>query len=149
MHIIPPASYKGYGCLNSSDSFALIIVPALELPPGYTSVCDIDALIYMNIKLWKYSILHVHPLTCICNSFSIWLVYSLEETREELEEFQISSRELECELEAQLEQLESKNKDLLSETSKLGSENSSLKVEYCSFLIEYHIIIINYWNTTS
>lgn len=53
---------------------------------------------------------------------------SLEETREELEEFQISSRELECELEAQLEQLESKNKDLLSETSKLGSENSSLKV---------------------
>ena len=89
-------------------------------------------------------ILSVHSLTCICNCFSIWL-HSLEETREELEEFQISSRELECELEAQLEQLESKNKDLLSETSKLGSENSSLKVEYCSFLlIWYYIIIINY-----
>ena len=36
----------------------------------------------------------------------IALCYRLEETREELEEFQISSRELEAELETQLEQLE-------------------------------------------
>lgn len=68
---------------------------------------------------------------------------SLEETREELEEFQISSRELECELEAQLEQLESKNKDLLSETSKLGSENSSLKVKIWIYFNYFLIFIKN------
>lgn len=77
---------------------------------------------------------------------------SLEETREELEEFQISSRELECELEAQLEQLESKNKDLLSETSKLGSENSSLKVRnldiFLLFFNKNRIRLNIYYNQT-
>lgn len=77
---------------------------------------------------------------------------SLEETREELEEFQISSRELECELEAQLEQLESKNKDLLSETSKLGSENSSLKVRnldiFLLFFNKNSIKLNIYYNQT-
>lgn len=77
---------------------------------------------------------------------------SLEETREELEEFQISSRELECELEAQLEQLESKNKDLLSETSKLGSENSSLKVRnldlFLLFFNKNRIKLNIYYNQT-
>ncbi|XP_069123354.1 nuclear distribution protein nudE homolog 1-like isoform X2 [Argopecten irradians] len=51
----------------------------------------------------------------------------LEEAREELEEFQISSRELEAELEAQLEQLENKNKELTSDRSKLQNENESLR----------------------
>ena len=52
----------------------------------------------------------------------------LEETREELEEFQISSRELEAELEAQLEQLEKKNNVLSQDNSKLKYEVDSLKV---------------------
>ena len=52
----------------------------------------------------------------------------LEETREELEEFQISSRELEAELEAQLEQLEKKNDVLNQDNSKLKYEVESLRV---------------------
>lgn len=51
----------------------------------------------------------------------------LEETKEELEEFQISSRELEQELEAQLEQLESKHKDGESQISKLQIDNDALR----------------------
>lgn len=81
--------------------------------------------------------------TCLmlkCNKFIFFI--SLEETREELEEFQISSRELECELEAQLEQLESKNKDLISETSKLGSENASLKVR---IIFNFTVLIEQAW----
>ena len=54
--------------------------------------------------------------------------FRLEETREELEEFQISSRELEAELEAQLEQLEKKNGTLVQDNSKLKHEVESLKV---------------------
>ncbi|XP_052070633.1 nuclear distribution protein nudE homolog 1-like isoform X1 [Mytilus californianus] len=51
----------------------------------------------------------------------------LEETKEELEEFQISSRELELELEAQLEQLETKNKDNESQKNKFQTENEALR----------------------
>ncbi|VDH97830.1 nuclear distribution protein nudE homolog 1-like isoform X2 [Mytilus galloprovincialis] len=51
----------------------------------------------------------------------------LEETKEELEEFQISSRELELELEAQLEQLETKNKDNESQKNKFMTENEALR----------------------
>ncbi|XP_060074836.1 nuclear distribution protein nudE homolog 1-like isoform X1 [Ylistrum balloti] len=53
--------------------------------------------------------------------------HDLEDAREELEEFQISSRELEAELETQLEQLENKNKELTSDRSKLQTENESLR----------------------
>ncbi|XP_076455263.1 nuclear distribution protein nudE homolog 1-like isoform X1 [Babylonia areolata] len=51
----------------------------------------------------------------------------LEESKEELEEYQISSRELEAELEAQLKQLEKRNKELESSTTKLQSEVESLR----------------------
>lgn len=54
----------------------------------------------------------------------------MEETKEELEEFQISSRELELELEAQLEQLESKNKDNDSQINKLQTDNDGLRVNF-------------------
>ena len=54
--------------------------------------------------------------------------FSLEETREELEEFQIGSRELEAELEAQLEQQESKNKELVGNQQRLQMEVESLRV---------------------
>ena len=54
--------------------------------------------------------------------------YSLEEVRGEFDDFQESSRELEAELEAQLEQAEAVNKDLLSRIHRLEEENDSLKV---------------------
>ncbi|XP_076045544.1 nuclear distribution protein nudE-like 1-B isoform X2 [Oratosquilla oratoria] len=52
---------------------------------------------------------------------------SLEETREELEEFQENSRELEAELEAQLEQTETRCSELKSQVNRLSIENESLK----------------------
>lgn len=56
------------------------------------------------------------------------LVSSLDEVRGEYDDFQESSRELEAELEAQLEQAESVNKDLLSRVQRLDEENESIKV---------------------
>ena len=52
----------------------------------------------------------------------------LEETKEELEEYTISSRELEAELEAQLKQLEKRNKELETNSSRLQAEVDSLRV---------------------
>ena len=54
--------------------------------------------------------------------------FRLTEAKEELEEFQISSHELEQELEAQLEQLEKKNTSLNHENDKLHHEVDSLRV---------------------
>ncbi|CAG5126503.1 unnamed protein product [Candidula unifasciata] len=51
----------------------------------------------------------------------------LEETKEELEEFQISSRELEQELETQLKQEEKKNKELMLISERLQNECDSLR----------------------
>ncbi len=56
---------------------------------------------------------------------------SLEEVRGEFDDYQESSRELEAELEAQLEQAEGNNKDLLSRVARLEEENDSLKVCVC------------------
>ena len=53
---------------------------------------------------------------------------SLEEVRGEFDDFQESSRELEAELEAQLEQAESTNKDLLSRIQRVEEDNETLKV---------------------
>ena len=55
-------------------------------------------------------------------------IYSLEEVRGEFDDFQESSRELEAELEAQLEQAEAANKDLLSRIQRVEEENESVKV---------------------
>lgn len=52
----------------------------------------------------------------------------MEEVRGEFDDFQESSRELEAELEAQLEQAESANKDLLSRIQRVEEENESVKV---------------------
>jgi len=51
----------------------------------------------------------------------------LQDVRDEFEEFQEGSRELEAELETQLEQYESRVSDLMSTKSKLEDENSQLK----------------------
>jgi len=61
-----------------------------------------------------------------------------DEAKTELEEFQEGSRELEHELESQLEQAEAKMKELKSLSNKLQLENDNLrdKLEQCSR--EYH-----------
>lgn len=52
----------------------------------------------------------------------------LQEARDELDEFQEGSRELEAELETQLEQAEARQRELLSAKTRLETENESLKV---------------------
>ncbi|XP_007886644.1 nuclear distribution protein nudE-like 1 isoform X2 [Callorhinchus milii] len=52
---------------------------------------------------------------------------SFQEAREELEEFQEGSRELEAELEAQLEQAEHRNRDLVADNQRLKLELEALK----------------------
>jgi len=52
---------------------------------------------------------------------------SLDETREELEEFQGSSRDLELELEAQLEQSETRCSDYKQQLNRLAIENDQYK----------------------
>ena len=56
--------------------------------------------------------------------------YSLDEAREELDEFQISSRELETELEAQLELAETKANDLGNQNTRLNIELDIVKVSF-------------------
>ena len=57
----------------------------------------------------------------------------LQETKEELDEFQEGSRELEAELEAQLEQAEARQKELLSIKTRLEKlEGIHLVHVYCS-----------------
>ena len=53
---------------------------------------------------------------------------SYEATKQELEEFQSGSRDLEAELEALLEAGEKKNKELISANSRLTMELESLRV---------------------
>ena len=78
-----------------------------------------------------------------------------KEVKEELEEFQEGSKELELELEAQLEQAEKSVKEYKSLANRLQIENDSLKdkLEQCSK--EYHyqvlfftrgLLIANYVN---
>ncbi|XP_040579762.1 nuclear distribution protein nudE-like 1-B [Lepeophtheirus salmonis] len=58
--------------------------------------------------------------------------------KNELDEFQESSRELELELEAEIEILEKKNKDLNSVSLKLRNENDNLKEKYEQCNREYN-----------
>lgn len=57
------------------------------------------------------------------------LVERLQEARDELDEFQEGSRELEAELETQLEQAEARQRELLLAKTRLETENESLKVK--------------------
>lgn len=57
------------------------------------------------------------------------LLFSYTETKEELEEYEISSRELEAELEAQLEQQEGRVKELVASNQRLQMEVESLRVK--------------------
>ena len=69
-------------------------------------------------KEWKNEVL-------ILTSFS---GKRLQEARDELDEFQEGSRELEAELEMQLEQAEARQRELLAAKTRLETENESLKV---------------------
>ena len=60
--------------------------------------------------------------------FSEISISRLRDLRDEFDEFQEGSRELEAELEAQLEQYEQRVKDLVSTKSSLEEENEILKV---------------------
>jgi len=60
------------------------------------------------------------------------------ENKEEFEDFQISSRELELELETQLEQSEAKIRDFRSLTNRLEQENDHLKDKLEQCTTEYH-----------
>lgn len=51
-----------------------------------------------------------------------------EDTKEDLDEFQASSQELEAEMEVQLEQSEKKVKDLMSHNERLQTELDQLRV---------------------
>ena len=57
----------------------------------------------------------------------------LTETRAELDEFQQSSKELEEELEAELERTEKAQKDLMVKASKAESERDEWKVRHSPF----------------
>ncbi|KAG8558245.1 hypothetical protein GDO81_016928 [Engystomops pustulosus] len=52
------------------------------------------------------------------------------EAQEELNEFQVASREYEAELEAQLHQTESRNRDLLNQNNRLRMELESFRTKY-------------------
>ncbi|KAM3916676.1 nuclear distribution protein nudE homolog 1 isoform 1-T2 [Leptodactylus fuscus] len=53
-----------------------------------------------------------------------------QEAQEELNEFQVASREYEAELETQLHQLESRNRDLLTQNNRLRMELESIRGKY-------------------
>ena len=60
----------------------------------------------------------------------------LAESRDELDEFQENSRELEAELEAQLEQQEQRVKELTGRLARVQTENDQIKVgAYCAAAI--------------
>lgn len=84
-----------------------------EVPPAFSSPAE-------EIQYWK-------------SKAQEWKD-AADTSKEELEEFQEGSRELETELEAQLEQVESKNKELKSLTNRLQMENDHIKdkLELCS-----------------
>lgn len=73
----------------------------------------------------------IYLLNAVSLSWTPFLLFHLfrnEETRDELDEFQQSSRELEEELEKQLEQLEKSGRELRSNNNALQIENDILKV---------------------
>ena len=61
-----------------------------------------------------------------------------KEAKEELEEFQEGSRELEAELEAQLEQAEHKMKEFRSAQNRLQLDNDQIKDKLEQCQREYH-----------
>ena len=74
------------------------------------------------------------------NNIIIKILYHsrLQDVKDEFDDFQDGSRELEAELEAQLEQYEKRVKELVSVRSSLEDENETLKVRI--------VILVRYFN---
>ena len=79
-----------------------------------------------SICLRTVNIIPILKLFSIIDAYS--LAFRLQEIRDEYDDFQEGSRELEAELEAQLEQSESRIKELLAIKQRLEEENETLKV---------------------
>jgi len=62
------------------------------------------------------------------------LVCSAESAQRDLEEFQAGSRELEAELETQLEAAENKNKELIATNARLSMEVDGLRVSFSLYI---------------
>lgn len=80
--------------------------------------------------MWRHTqwIINKSPSIFVDDLFSEISISRLRDLRDEFDEFQEGSRELEAELEAQLEQYEQRVKDLVSTKSSLEEENEILKV---------------------
>lgn len=68
----------------------------------------------------------------------------MEETQEELQEFQQMSRDYEAELETELKQCEGRNKELLMDNNRLRMELDSVKVEHVLAVI-FHLYKVLLW----
>ena len=69
-------------------------------------------------------------------------IFRLQDVKDEFDDFQEGSRELEAELEAQLEQYEKRVKELVSVRSSLEDENEMLKVSFFLYKNVYPLIYI-------
>lgn len=80
--------------------------------------------------MWRHTqwIINKSSSIFVDDLFSEISISRLRDLRDEFDEFQEGSRELEAELEAQLEQYEQRVKDLVSTKSSLEEENEILKV---------------------
>ena len=80
-----------------------------------------NKLIIQTLKTRKISNIH--------DKYKFFSLYvRLQDVKDEFDDFQEGSRELEAELEAQLEQYEKRVKELISTRSALEEENETLKV---------------------
>ena len=97
-----------------------------ESPSGFSSPAD-------EVDYWKKR--------------AICLEEEAKAAREELEEYQESSRELEAELETQLEQAESKMKEYRSLANRLQMENEQTKDKLEQCQREYHcqVSLVSSW----
>ena len=82
--------------------------------------------------MWRHTqwIINKSSSLFVDDLFSEISISRLRDLRDEFDEFQEGSRELEAELEAQLEQYEQRVKDLVSTKSSLEEENEILKVRW-------------------
>ena len=80
---------------------------------------------------------HYQPLDASVSQWShviSLLLCSAESSQRDLEEFQSGSRELEAELETQLEAAENKNKELNVANSRLSMEVDGLRVSFSLYI---------------
>jgi len=72
-----------------------------------------------------------------------------EEAKDELEDFTTSSRELEAEMETQIEQLESQNREFRTSNDKLRTEYENLKAKFEKLQVDSRVEITDLQNELS